>query len=403
MMADAPAKVAPGDAWAALNDRQRLYLKEIYEADQSAEASAKASRYSPPASEWRWVLYSINAPKDLVGRSTIQWHVERAGKLDTGAGSSLAALKRRGLVEVWHTWIELPLLGPTPCVKVKMTQAGRAAVRAGLGIAPPTRIPTGLLTKAYLWDAMAWLYEAGEQGFTTPYSRSSMPAEQKRFRPSWNTLLALRDRREGEFWENPPKTFNEEYRYRLSAIGREHYVRHWACYADLFPEVEAPEPEASPDAHTALADHFAPKPKGLLPGPQWRLLAELVMVHRSGDCPLKRIIRYEAKNFSMPEPDLSEMPDGLLPWYIAHYVTSSKTAAAKLVERKAGALAQYTDVRPWSRGDTWQEDSTPLMQLHVTEAGLAHFDERLAEYQKHYPEVKVKSPVSGTYPALGGG
>src|SRR6185503_7171869 len=85
----------PPELWAELNDRQRLYLKTIYDADQRAEAAARTGWTSAKASEWRWVTYSIKAPKELVGRTTIQSVVERAGKLDTGAGSSLAALRRR--------------------------------------------------------------------------------------------------------------------------------------------------------------------------------------------------------------------------------------------------------------------------------------------------------------------
>jgi hypothetical protein len=382
-------------AWAALNDRQRLYLKAIYDADQRAEAAARTGWSSTKASEWRWVLYSIKAPKELVGRRAIQSQVEREGQLDTGAGSSLAALRRRALILVRDTIVYVPTLGEVPAIEVQLTAAGRAAVRYGHGITMPPRVPPGLLSQEYLWDGLVWLYEAGEKGFVHYYSRRDQKQyapEQPRFRPSWNTLLALRNRRDGSLWEDVPMPGVRQECYRISALGREHYERHWACYAELFPDIEAPRPPASEGAHEGLAEHFAKKPRGLLTMPQWRLLVELVRVHRSGSSPIRRIIAGQYKQVNDPVPDLSGIPNGLLDWQIKSWVTPSSTAAAKLVGYKEGALAQYTDIRPIEQRLYYRDRfyaEKPLLVLHVTDAGLAHYDERMSTYQRFYPDVPL--------------
>ncbi|MCM3702650.1 hypothetical protein [Paenibacillus macerans] len=57
------------DPWAGLNERQRSYLKAIYQADQKAEADEKyaaASNWnSRPANEWRWLLYGYILNKGI--------------------------------------------------------------------------------------------------------------------------------------------------------------------------------------------------------------------------------------------------------------------------------------------------------------------------------------------------
>ncbi|WP_327151271.1 hypothetical protein [Nocardia sp. NBC_01329] len=65
----AAGKAAAG--WAGLNPRQRLYLSTTLDFDQAAEAdirhrSANGEK-TPPASEWRQILYDIKLPKAITG------------------------------------------------------------------------------------------------------------------------------------------------------------------------------------------------------------------------------------------------------------------------------------------------------------------------------------------------
>jgi hypothetical protein len=52
-------------AWEELNERQQAYLVATYDADQAAEADIANRRRrmheTPPASEWRWLLYGAQA------------------------------------------------------------------------------------------------------------------------------------------------------------------------------------------------------------------------------------------------------------------------------------------------------------------------------------------------------
>ena len=50
------------------------------------------------------MTFSVKAPRELAGYSTIQRTLREAGEHDSGAGASLAALRRRGLVELVMTW-----------------------------------------------------------------------------------------------------------------------------------------------------------------------------------------------------------------------------------------------------------------------------------------------------------
>ncbi|MCW7991150.1 hypothetical protein XF35_39565, partial [Streptomyces platensis subsp. clarensis] len=137
----------PADLWAGLNPRQQTYLTVIYSADQNAEASHKGDAFTwsrTPASEWRWLPFSIKAPAALVGRTPIQSALAAKDEHDQGAGSSLAALRRRALIEVQDDIVQT-VLGPVPRVRVKMTTLGRATARAGVVPTAPKSPPRGLL------------------------------------------------------------------------------------------------------------------------------------------------------------------------------------------------------------------------------------------------------------------
>jgi hypothetical protein len=116
------------------------------------------------ADVWRWRDFAIANP--AADYTDIQCALRAAGVHDPGAGSSLAALERRGLLLVRHDQRHLPILGPVTVVQVRMTTAGRAAVRAGLGIEAPRKIPKGLLSR-WLWKQLAKVATAEPDGLVS--------------------------------------------------------------------------------------------------------------------------------------------------------------------------------------------------------------------------------------------
>lgn len=61
----------PDAIWLALNERQRAYLKALYDCDQAEEANrreraARGDWDRTPASEWRWQMYGpVGPPSQL--------------------------------------------------------------------------------------------------------------------------------------------------------------------------------------------------------------------------------------------------------------------------------------------------------------------------------------------------
>ena len=75
------------ETWQELNDRQRAYLRALYDVDQAEEAARRQpaadgfwSRTS--ASEWRWQMYGPTAPP-----SPLYQAQRSAGVVDPGTGS----------------------------------------------------------------------------------------------------------------------------------------------------------------------------------------------------------------------------------------------------------------------------------------------------------------------------
>jgi tetratricopeptide (TPR) repeat protein len=128
-------------AWSALTDRQRAYLKAVFDDDQAAERDMKTGgrrAMSAPqikADVWRWRDFAIANP--AAGYTDIQFALRDAGVHNPGDDSCLAALERRGLLLVRHDHRHLPILGAVAVVQMRMTTTGRAAVRAGLGMSSP--------------------------------------------------------------------------------------------------------------------------------------------------------------------------------------------------------------------------------------------------------------------------
>jgi hypothetical protein len=132
-MADKPLAI-----WRSLNARQRLYLQAVYESDQEQESNRRwdgAHGYwsDTPADVWRWILHATLA---FTGDTDLKRRLRDWNALDEGTGSTYATLQRHGLVELQYTAAGTPYETRWTesergwYVFVKLTKAGRAAVRA---------------------------------------------------------------------------------------------------------------------------------------------------------------------------------------------------------------------------------------------------------------------------------
>jgi hypothetical protein len=372
--------------WDGLNDRQRTYLRVIFGHDQAAE-QAERSRgpYLPsrPAEEWRWLEYGVKKPLVVGSRSAMQRELEGAGMLDQGAGSTLAVLRRRGLVLVKETQ-ELVLGVLVPVLWVRLTTRGRAAARAGLKVVTPPRTPRGLLTRG-LWGALSRFYPAGDEGlidWVEVYDLDGSTIPRERHAPNWNTLVWL-DRREEPLIEDfkmvdrtrpgndhhGATRYPSQTRYRLTGAGRRHYEQHWACYAELYPDVDAPRPTPPPDdAHRGLVDHKPARVlKGLLGEPLWRVLAMTVRVQQQG---WPGLARYQVEKQAR-----------------------SKTAWARLAGWPDGALIEEFQA-PDPPAKRRYGDGGLFWWVRLTPTGEAHYRQHYATYQTLWPDVDA--PELGT-------
>ncbi|MFD7340745.1 hypothetical protein ACFV98_32875 [Streptomyces violascens] len=227
-------------AWDALNARQQTYMTVLYDHDQAEETAraqdAAAGYYDDtPASVWRWI--------DVVTPGAKLTSVQRALALqdvrDDGAGSTLQALQRYGLIEVQDEVVEGPR-GKSRTVKAKLTRAGRAAVRAGTK--EPGRRRAGELSE-YAWERLVRLWRA-DPGTVRIWGH--------------NTYEALVGR------PSPPYAEGKQGDYRISEAGREHYRTLWARYAVLYPDVAAPDPHGGPEPWPAELQRTLDRMKGAI-------------------------------------------------------------------------------------------------------------------------------------------
>jgi hypothetical protein len=231
--------------WADLNKRQQVYLQAIYEIDQAREANVRSAgargRWnSTPASVWRWIPYNTSG-------SALLRRIQEAGYQDQGTGSTFEALERRGLVLCRY---EPGSLG-SPLLFVQMTKAGRKVVREGLNLPKPKALLPGTL-REWHWRALVHAYKAGAAGVRDwPQGIG------------WNTWLRLRDYRvqgqnrplveEATVTDEPylrrrwpgdaGVVTTERSVLRITDFGRQYYRENWQRYRELYPQVDAPEPE----------------------------------------------------------------------------------------------------------------------------------------------------------------
>ncbi|MGO1049185.1 hypothetical protein [Crossiella sp. CA198] len=378
--------------WAGLNARQRLYLSTIFDFDQQAEADIKrrSAKWmaTPPASEWRQITYDIKLPKEIAGYSSVQSVLRRQGEHDTGSGSTLAALRRRGLVSVIHDQVVVMPFGAVDRIRVRLTTTGRAAARHGAGITAPASPPQGLMAR---WSLLALtrLYAAGERGLCNETTRDRADAA-----PSWNTLLHLRDRRDGslieEFVADRPdqdRHLLRQHRVRCSPLGRHHFAVHRACYAELYPDVDLPAVDPADTIehpHAGPADHRRPRPRHLVRDTDLRLLLELDHLAETGRCYLRQVVTEEFQGWDDEVPGwVGEIPNGLLRWQVKDLTRSDKSTK-RLAEHASGPLVEQVEVcaglRQWQAGTT-----TPMVV--ITDHGRAHLREHRDAYQHAYPEL----------------
>lgn len=233
--------------WDGLNSRQRSYLLACFREDQEAERRARAARStyqdSGPASVWRKLPFSIKAELPFAEYTTIQRRLRDEGRLDAGAGATLHALARRGLLRITEDRIDVPEVGLVTRVLVELTRAGRACARAGLGIAPAPRRPKHLLSE-WLWGNLARVAAAGPDGLPedvmggkakyylgTDYRPNGKPSR------GYIDCFAVRT-------EKGRGTFVLEYRWRITEAGRRHINAYRVAYQTAYPNVQVNVPDS---------------------------------------------------------------------------------------------------------------------------------------------------------------
>ncbi len=155
------------DQWQALNDRQRTYLEAFFQQDQEAEHEQARRRarggQQVPAADWRKMILALYAPAEFVGYTRLQERLRHVGLDDPGAGSSVAALERRGLVTAYRDRVYIAGIGDVPRTRVELTRRGRSVARVGLGEQRVPSSPHPLLSE-WLWRILVRVIRARETG-----------------------------------------------------------------------------------------------------------------------------------------------------------------------------------------------------------------------------------------------
>jgi hypothetical protein len=217
--------------WKELNLRQQTYLRLIFEIDQHREALERGQDWrrssNRPASQWRWIEYA-----EIFGKSTtLRARIKEAGEVDPGTGSTFKALSTRKLIEIRYPYDDLQWLD------CKLTKQGRAVVRAGLRLEAPKKTPKGQLRERQ-WAALVAAYIAGDGGV-----KRDVNLNYAGFSWEW-TWLRLRDYSDGSLIEERSnfKRGQHEYDLVITQFGRHFYRSNWKKYRELYPNINAPEP-----------------------------------------------------------------------------------------------------------------------------------------------------------------
>ncbi|MFI9552728.1 helix-turn-helix transcriptional regulator [Nonomuraea endophytica] len=235
---DPPTSAVEG--WEGLNDRQRVYLGEILRDDRMTEAEMWMRRQNqarvPPARLWRKLPFSLDAPAKLVGHTRLQLRLRSAGVHDQGAGATLHALERLGLVKVAKDRVEIPGVGEVDRTLVEITRRGRACARAGLGEPAESATPTHLLSE-WLWGVLLRVASTGVEGLhESELAGKSLFYLAVGYRPKRQArpsrgFIELRPRMA------PGDTHVIEYRWHATTLGMQHIVAYHHIYTDIYPNV----------------------------------------------------------------------------------------------------------------------------------------------------------------------
>ncbi len=236
----APARAA-SEAWGALNERQQLYLGEIMREERMTETEMWMRRVQriPVLNPgiWRKLPFALRAAPELVGYTRLQDRLRGRGVHDSGAGQTVHALARRGLLVVSEDLVEHPSVGTVDRVLVELTRRGRAAARAGLGEPrrPETVVP---LLSEWLWGVFVRVAAAEPLGLDDDqlagralffigvgYQGTASGRPSRGFVDSFAVMA-------------PGGTHVAEYRWRLTELGRRHLSEYLEQYLDLYPGVD---------------------------------------------------------------------------------------------------------------------------------------------------------------------
>ena len=228
-----------------LNDRQRAYMLAIFAVDQELEAEMRNPPYRPfqqrpKASEWRWLEYSEPVPEIDKPASRLYAAIKKAAPIDQGTGATFAALADRGLIEV--DWRDTNVWGQRKPY-LRLTPAGRRLARSWTGQKAYKAPPAGTL-REWHWRALAKAYAAGEAGFEGEYGDYAHIGWHTWRRLEGYKRGALVEARASGWYSNPTTgTSGPVHRMYITAKGRAFYVDQWARYRELYPDVDAPEPQ----------------------------------------------------------------------------------------------------------------------------------------------------------------
>ncbi len=231
-------------AWESLNERQQIYLGEIMRDDRMTETEMWMRRVqrlpAPRPAEWRRLPLTLRAVPSVVGYTRLQERLRARGVHDPGAGQTVHALERRGLLMITEDVVDHPGVGEVSRVLVEITRRGRAAARAGLGEPREPDAAAHLLSE-WLWGVLARVADAEPAG---------LDDDQLAGRALFFLGVGYRARPGGQpsrgFVDSvpllaPEGTHVAEYRWRLTRLGRRHVAEYLEVYRQLYPRVHTAE------------------------------------------------------------------------------------------------------------------------------------------------------------------